>query len=65
MMNILSYMIIAAVIATVLALGAGVASMLKGEPYDREHSGQLMASRVGFQGLALVLMLIALLLANS
>jgi len=64
-MNLLSYMIIAALIATVVALGAGIASMLRGEPYDREHSGQLMASRVGFQGLVLALMLIALLLANS
>ena len=64
-MELLSILIIAALLATVAALGAGVVSMAKGGNFDREHSAQLMASRVGFQGLAVILMIFALLLANS
>ena len=64
-MEFLSVMIIAALLATLAALGAGVVSMVRGGAYDREHAGQLMASRVGFQGLAVILMMFALLLANS
>jgi len=62
-MELLSLMIIAALLATIAGLGVGVASMVRGGDYNREHATQLMASRVGFQGLALVLMLLALLLA--
>ncbi len=64
-MEFLTLIIIAALLATVAALGAGVVSMVKGGTYDNEHAAQLMASRVGFQGLAVILMMFALLLANS
>jgi hypothetical protein len=64
-MEFLSLMIIGALLATIAVLGAGVVGMVRGGDYNREHATQLMASRVGFQGLALVLMLFALLLANS
>jgi hypothetical protein len=63
-MSLLSLMIVLALIATVGALGAGLVSMMRGGEYDRQHSTQLMAARVGFQGAALVLMLVALFIAN-
>jgi len=63
-MSLLSFMIILALLATVGALGAGIVSMVRGGEYDREHGTQLMAARVGFQGVAVVLMLVALYVAN-
>jgi hypothetical protein len=64
-MSLLSLMITLALVATIGALGAGIVSMLRGGEYDRQHSTQLMAARVGFQGAALVLMLVALYVANA
>jgi len=64
-MELLTLIVIAALLATLAALGAGVVSMVRGGSYDNEHSGQLMASRVGLQGLAVILVLFALLLANN
>jgi len=63
-MSLLSFMIILALLATVGALGAGIVSMVRGGEYDREHSTRLMAARVGFQSAAVVLMLVALYVAN-
>lgn len=63
-MSLLSFMIILALLATVGALGAGIVSMVRGGEYDREHGTQLMAARVGCQSAAVVLMLVALYVAN-
>jgi hypothetical protein len=63
-MSLLSFLIVLALLATVGALGAGLVSMVRGGEYDRQHSTRLMAARVGFQSAALVLMLIALFIAN-
>ena len=63
-MNVLSTMIILALLATVGALAVGVISMTRGGDFDQKHSTQLMYTRVGFQGIALVLLLIALYFAN-
>ena len=63
-MSLLTFMIILALLATVGALGAGLVSMVRGGEYDRQHGTQLMAARVGFQGAAVVLMLVALYVAN-
>ena len=59
-MELLTVLIILALVATVGALGAGVVSMVRGGQYDRQHGTQLMFARVSFQGAALVLLLIAL-----
>lgn len=58
-------MIVLALLATVGALLAGVVSMARGGEFDREHSTQLMFARVGFQSVALVLLLVALFVANT
>ncbi len=62
-MNLLTVMIVLAMLATVAALGAGVVSMVRGGQYDEEHSTRFMFGRVAFQGIALVLMMVALLVA--
>lgn len=63
-MSLLSLMIVLAALATVGALGAGIVSMVRGGEFDEKHSTQLMVARVGFQGAALVLLLVALYVAN-
>ncbi len=60
-MDILTLLIVLALLATVVSLGLGVRSMAKGGEYDQSHSTQFMLMRVAFQGLALVLLVIALL----
>ena len=60
-MSMLNLLIFLAIIATVAALGAGIASMVRGGEFDRRMSGQLMLSRVGLQAVALALLLLALL----
>lgn len=64
-MSLLTLMIILALLATIGALGAGIVSMVRGGEYDRQHDTQLMVARVGFQGAALVLLLIALYFASA
>ncbi len=64
-MSLLSLMIILALLATVGALGAGLVSMMRGGEYDRQHSTQLMTARIGFQGVAVLLLLVALFIANA
>jgi hypothetical protein len=62
-MDVLSTMIILALIATIITLGTGIFSMLRGGEFDQRHSTQLMFARVGFQALTLVLLIIALLVS--
>jgi hypothetical protein len=62
-MATLTLMIVLALIGTVGALITGVASMAHGGDFDQRHSHQFMAARVGFQGIALLMLLIALVLA--
>ena len=64
-MDLLTTMIMLALIATIGALGTGVVSMMRGGEFDRKHGNQLMFARVGFQGLALLLLLAALLVATT
>ena len=52
-------LIILAFIATVVALATGVGSMAHGGKFDQKHDVQLMAIRVGLQGVAIVLVLLA------
>ena len=59
-MELLVILIVLALIATIASLGVGIGSMMKGGEFDRSHSTQLMALRVGSQGVTLVLLFIAL-----
>jgi len=57
---LLTTVVILAAIATAIVLLMGVRSMAHGGEYDRQHSGGLMTARVALQGVAFVLMLIAI-----
>ena len=59
-MDVLTTMLVLAVIATVVVLGMGIVSMARGGDYDREHSARLMSWRVGLQGITLLLLAAAL-----
>ncbi len=63
-MNILTAFIIFALLLTVATLVWGIGSMVHGGAYDRKHSVHFMGARVSVQGLALALVLLALLLAS-
>jgi hypothetical protein len=64
-MELLTLLIIAALLATIASLVTGIWSMGHGGEFDERHSNQLMRARVGFQGLALVLLLVALYFAHN
>ena len=63
-MVLLNLLIILALIAAILSLGWGINSMARGGSYDAEHSNQLMSARVGFQAVAVVLLLIVVFIQN-
>jgi hypothetical protein len=64
-MDILTIVIIACLIMTAVILIMGVSSMAQGGEYDEKHSEQLMFARVGMQAITLVLLFIALYIANT
>ena len=64
-MNLLTILIIVALLLTVATLLMGLGSMLQGGKFDQEHSGQLMFARVVMQAITLMLLLYAFYLANS
>ncbi len=59
------FLVMIAVVATVAVLFAGLASMVKGGEYDRQHSVQLMFTRVGFQAVVILLLVVAAFYAGS
>jgi hypothetical protein len=59
-MNILTMTVILALVAVIATLIWGVSSMAHGGSYDREHSEQIMYTRVGIQAAAFVLIVVAL-----
>jgi hypothetical protein len=63
-MDILNVVIVAALLMTVGLIGTGIWSMAHGGDFDQKHSTQLMIARVGMQGVTLLLLLLAMFLAN-
>ncbi len=63
-MNLLSILIVFALLLTIAVLGTGIWSMAHGGEFDRKHSTQLMFARVGMQGVTFLLLLLAIYLAN-
>ncbi len=61
-MDPLTILLLVALAATVLALFTGLLSMSGGEAVDNQLSEPLMWTRVGLQGLTIVLLLVAVLL---
>ena len=63
-MGILNFLIIAALIATIIVLGLGLRSMARGGSYDREHAEKFMWERVGLQALVVILLIAAAIVIN-
>jgi hypothetical protein len=63
-MTIVTVLIIAALIATVVVLGLGLRSMARGGSYDKEHAEKFMWERVGLQALVIVLLVVAVFLSE-
>lgn len=55
--------VIIALIATVVVLFVGIISMARGGEFDRQHSAQLMFTRVWFQAAVVILIIAAVLYA--
>ena len=64
-MDSMMIFVIFALIATVVVLFTGLASMVKGGEDDKQHSVQLMITRVSFQAVAIILLVVAALYAGS
>ena len=64
-MNILSIVIVIAMLLTIIVLGAGIWSMAHGGEFDKKHSSQLMFARIGMQAVTLILLFVAIYLANT
>ena len=63
-MDILTVVIVGALLMTVAMIGTGIWSMAHGGEFDRQHSTQFMMARVGMQGATLLLLILAFFLAN-
>lgn len=58
-MTLLTVTVVLALVATIVTLAWGLGSMAMGGSYDKEHSEQLMFTRIGIQTFAFVMLLIA------
>lgn len=54
-----------ALMATIVVLFIGIFSMARGGDFDRQHSVQLMFTRVGFQVAAIILVIVAAFYASG
>ena len=61
----LNVLIVLALLATVAALGIGLLSMAVGGSTDKDFGENLMWTRIGMQGAAAVLIILALYFANT
>ena len=63
-MNILTVVIIGALLMTIGMIGTGLWSMAHGGDFDQRHSTQFMMARVGMQAITLLLLVVAFFLAS-
>ena len=63
-MNILTMVIMVALLVTIGLMGTGVWSMAVGGEFDRKHSTHLMFARVGMQAITVLLLLFAIYLSS-
>ncbi len=64
-MGLVDFLVIAALIATIVTLGLGLRSMSIGGKYDLEHSEKFMWERVGLQALVIILLLATIVLGSG
>ncbi len=63
-MAIINFLVIAALVATVIVLALGLRSMARGGDYDRENAEKFMWERVALQAIVVILLLSATVLLN-
>lgn len=63
-MGVINFLVIAALIATVVVLWLGLRSMARGGTYDKEHAEKFMWERVALQALVVALLIAAAVLLN-
>ncbi len=64
-MSLLTLTVVLALVATIVTLAWGVGSMAMGGTYDKEHSEQLMFTRIGIQTFAFVMLIVAVFLSAN
>ena len=64
-MDALNFLIIAALVATLIVLVLGLRSMARGGDYDREHAEKFMWERIGLQALVILLLVAAVYTLNA
>ena len=64
-MTIINFLIIGALIATVVVLALGLRSMARGGDYVREHAEKFMWERVALQTLVVILLIAAAVVVNE
>ena len=63
-MNILTLLIVVALLLTLGVLGTGIWSMGHGGEFDKKHSTQLMFARIVMQALTVLLLFIAIFISS-
>ena len=63
-MNLLTIIIIIALLLTVVVLITGIGSMAHGGEFDEKYEGRFMFARIGMQAITLILLAFAIYLAN-
>lgn len=63
-MNILTMVIMLALLVTIGLMGTGIWSMAHGGEFDQKHATQLMFARVGMQAVTVLLLLFSVYLAS-
>ena len=57
MKTVLGYLVVIALVTTLLVLTSGVLTMLRGREFNDKYSNTLMRARVGSQAVTILLML--------
>jgi hypothetical protein len=60
-----NFLVVAALVATLVVLWMGLRSMGRGGDYDKEHAEKFMWERVALQALVVILLVAATILMNK
>jgi succinate dehydrogenase hydrophobic anchor subunit len=63
-MTTVNFLVVAALVATLIVLWMGLRSMARGGDYDKEHAEKFMWERVALQAIVVVLLVAATILLN-
>ena len=63
-MTTVNFLVVAALVATLVVLWMGLRSMARGGDYDKEHAEKFMWERVALQAIVVILLVAATILLN-